>query len=66
MNHPVEVVGLDADDTLWHSEIYFDRTQRRFDEIVSRYVGPEVDVHRALDAVASIIPEVHEIPVHRN
>lgn len=51
MNHPVEVVGLDADDTLWHSEIYFDRTQRRFDEIVSRYVAADVDVHRTLAAV---------------
>jgi putative hydrolase of the HAD superfamily len=48
---PIEVVGLDADDTLWHSEIYFERTQRRFDEIVGRYVGPDVDVHGALAAV---------------
>lgn len=51
MNHPIEVVGLDADDTLWHSEIYFERTQRRFDEIISRYVSADVDVHRALAAV---------------
>ena len=51
MTHPIEVVGLDADDTLWHSEIYFDRTQRRFDEIVGRYVDPDFDVHRALAAV---------------
>jgi putative hydrolase of the HAD superfamily len=47
----IEVVALDADDTLWHSEVYFERTQRRFKELVSRYVGPEVDVDAALVAV---------------
>ena len=41
----ITVVGLDADDTLWHSEVYFERTQRRFDELVGRYVGSDVDVH---------------------
>ena len=40
----IEVVALDADDTLWHSEVYFERTQRRFTELVSRYTSPEVDV----------------------
>ena len=40
----IEVVGLDADDTLWHSEVYFERTQRRFVELVSRYVDSDVDV----------------------
>ncbi|MCU1497964.1 MAG: haloacid dehalogenase [Acidimicrobiales bacterium] len=48
---PIEVVALDADDTLWHSEVYFERTQRRFTELVSRYVSPEVDVGAALVAV---------------
>ncbi|MCU1370701.1 MAG: Haloacid dehalogenase domain protein hydrolase [Ilumatobacteraceae bacterium] len=47
----IRVVGLDADDTLWHSEVYFERTQRRFDELVGRYVGADVDVHAALTAV---------------
>jgi putative hydrolase of the HAD superfamily len=47
----IEVIGLDADDTLWHSEVYFERTQRRFDELVGRYVGRDVDVHAALSAV---------------
>jgi putative hydrolase of the HAD superfamily len=50
-NGQIKVVGLDADDTLWHSEVYFERTQRRFDELVGRYVGAEVDVHAALTAV---------------
>ncbi|MEO6987372.1 MAG: HAD family hydrolase [Aquihabitans sp.] len=34
----VEVVALDADDTLWHSEVYFERTERRFADIVGRYL----------------------------
>ncbi|WP_426571639.1 HAD family hydrolase [Aquihabitans sp. McL0605] len=47
----IQVVGLDADDTLWHSEVYFERTQRRFDELVGRYVDDGIDVHRALEVV---------------
>ncbi len=46
----IEVVALDADDTLWHSEVYFERTQRRFTELVSRYTDPDVDVDAALAA----------------
>lgn len=34
----MEVVALDADDTLWHSEVYFQRTERRFTDIVGRYL----------------------------
>ncbi|MFN8019461.1 MAG: hypothetical protein U0P45_15265 [Acidimicrobiales bacterium] len=45
---PVEVVGLDADDTLWHSEPYFERVVRRFHDLVGRYVGPEVDLRAAM------------------
>ena len=26
----IEVVALDADDTLWHSEVFFERVERRF------------------------------------
>ena len=48
---PIEVVALDADDTLWHSEVYFERTQRRFKELLTRYVDPDVDVDAALVAV---------------
>ncbi len=47
----IEVLALDADDTLWHSEVYFERTQRRFKELIGRYVGDEVDVDAALVAV---------------
>ena len=48
---PIEVVALDADDTLWHSEVYFERTQRRFRELIQRYVDPDIDVDAALVAV---------------
>lgn len=51
MNRRVEVVALDADDTLWHSEIYFDRTQRRFVDLVGRYVDADVDVDAFLTTV---------------
>ena len=44
------VVGLDGDDTLWHSEIYFARTQQRFRELVGRYVGDTT----ALSALAEV------------
>lgn len=47
----IEVVALDADDTLWHSEVYFERTERRFAELVGRYVDDEVDVGAALVTV---------------
>lgn len=48
MGHQIEVVGLDADDTLWHSEVYFKRTERRFTDLVRRYMGPDVDLDQAL------------------
>jgi putative hydrolase of the HAD superfamily len=47
----VEVVALDADDTLWHSEVYFERTERRFRDLVGRYVDAEVDIPAHLVAV---------------
>ncbi|MCU0976023.1 MAG: HAD family hydrolase [Steroidobacteraceae bacterium] len=34
----IEVVGFDADDTLWHSEIYYQSAQSQLEEIVGRYV----------------------------
>ncbi len=47
----IEVVGIDADDTLWHSEVYFERTSRRFAELVGRYVDADVDVAARLSEV---------------
>ena len=45
--NPVEVIGLDGDDTLWHSEQLFVDTQVRFRELLE----PHVDLDEAaLDA----------------
>jgi putative hydrolase of the HAD superfamily len=34
----IEVVGFDADDTLWHSEVYYQAAQAQLEEVVGRYV----------------------------
>ena len=34
----IEMVGFDADDTLWHSEIHFQSAHAEFERIVGRYV----------------------------
>ena len=47
----IDVVGIDADDTLWHSEGYFLRTERRYRELVERYVPDGVDVAQVLAQV---------------
>ena len=42
----IEVVGLDGDDTLWHSEQHFVDTQARFRELLAPHVdldGPALD-----------------------
>ena len=36
-----DVIGFDADDTLWHNESIFTTTQEKFREILSSH-GPEV------------------------
>ena len=36
-----EVLGFDADDTLWHNEDLFDGTQKRFVELLAPYHDPE-------------------------
>lgn len=38
MNAAIEMVGFDADDTLWRSEDYFHAAQEEFEQIVSRHV----------------------------
>ena len=47
----IEVVGIDADDTLWHSEGYFQRTERRFADLVGRYLDDDTDLSAVLAAV---------------
>src|SRR5689334_9440621 len=44
---PVRVVGLDGDDTLWHSETKFSITQAEFRELLKRHV-PDADVDARL------------------
>lgn len=34
---PVALIGVDADDTLWHNETHFRRTQARFGELMGRF-----------------------------
>jgi len=41
MSARFEVIGLDADDTLWHNETLFTATQTQFREMLSRYRDPE-------------------------
>ncbi len=40
-------VGIDADDTLWHTETHFKESYRQFADIVAPYLGDVVDVHQA-------------------
>ncbi len=47
---PVRVVGLDGDDTLWHSETRFKITQDEFRELVHRHVA-DADVDTRLAEV---------------
>lgn len=45
------VVAFDADDTLWHSEIHFERTQEAFRRIVGRRAPAGTDLDAGLAAV---------------
>ena len=38
----ITTIGFDADDTLWHNEVFFRLTQNRFAELLAEYVAPEV------------------------
>ena len=46
-----DVIGFDADDTLWHSEDSFHAGEMKFVELVSPYVSEGIDVKAALTAV---------------
>jgi putative hydrolase of the HAD superfamily len=43
------IIGLDGDDTLWHSEREFASTQARYRELLARWAEPEVIERRLLD-----------------
>ncbi|HYC02467.1 MAG TPA: HAD family hydrolase [Azospirillaceae bacterium] len=48
MGTRIETVAFDADDTLWHNESIFQMTQRRFEELLVDYAGPEHLAERIL------------------
>ena len=41
MGMAIDVVGIDGDDTLWHSEGHYDLTQQRYCELLAPWVDPE-------------------------
>ena len=45
-----DVIGVDADDTLWHSEDTFHDVERRYVELLTPFVADGVDIRRALRA----------------
>src|SRR5262245_32467290 len=53
-----DVIGFDADDTLWHSEDSFHAVEARFVELVQPYVDTGIDVAAALRAT-----ELAHIPI---
>jgi len=53
-----EVVGFDADDTLWRSEDYFQDTEVWFAELVGPYVPDGIDVLDSLHAI-----ETDNVPI---
>jgi len=46
---PISVLGLDADDTLWHNETFYQSTRQRFNELLADFV----DVDRLEEEVAA-------------
>lgn len=48
----IELVGFDADDTLWHSQNHFDAAQAEFEAILGRYL--DLSDRQAHDRLAAI------------
>lgn len=46
---PITAIGLDADDTLWHSENHFAVTEQRFADLVGPWIEGEQAARRLLD-----------------
>jgi len=46
----ITTIGFDADDTLWHNEVFFRLTQDRFADLLADFVPPDV-LHDKLLAV---------------
>jgi putative hydrolase of the HAD superfamily len=51
MGNRFDVIGFDADDTLWHSEDSFHAVEARFVELLTPFVPTGVDVGAALRAM---------------
>jgi len=49
--HDFDVIGFDADDTLWRSEDSFDAAEKMFVQLLSPFVDDGIDVKAALTAV---------------
>ncbi|SNB75536.1 putative hydrolase of the HAD superfamily [Arboricoccus pini] len=47
---PLALIGLDADDTLWHNETYFRLTHQRFADLLAPFADPD-DIEARLLAV---------------
>jgi putative hydrolase of the HAD superfamily len=45
---PVSLIGIDADDTLWHNETVFRMTHQRFNELLGEFAPPE-DIEATLN-----------------
>ena len=52
MTQGIQLVGFDADDTLWRSQDYFDEAQRAFEGIVGHYV--DLGDGRVADALYAV------------
>jgi putative hydrolase of the HAD superfamily len=46
---PLDMIGLDADDTLWHSEVHFVDVEDRFRALIGRYRDDAVASDHLLD-----------------
>ena len=38
---PISILGLDADDTLWHNETFYRMTRQRFNELLADFADAE-------------------------
>ncbi len=50
MNNKLQIIGFDADDTLWHNETFFRITQARFAELLQDFTEPDHLMDRLLAA----------------
>ena len=54
----IDVLGLDADDTLWHSEDGFHYVEQRFAELVGSEIGFAASTYQQLFAAIKAVPGV--------